>query len=28
LFTEIDFFIFSVYRNNKPRGSANFHPRL
>jgi len=26
LFTEIDFFIVSVYRNSKPRGSANFRP--
>jgi hypothetical protein len=26
LFTEIDFFIFSVYRKSKPRGSANFRP--
>jgi hypothetical protein len=24
LFTGIDFFIFSVYRKSKPRGSANF----
>jgi hypothetical protein len=26
LFTEIDFFIFSVYRKYEPRGSANFRP--
>jgi hypothetical protein len=26
LFTEIDFFIISVYRKDKPRGSANFRP--
>ncbi len=26
LFTEIDFFIFFVYRKNKPEGSANFRP--
>jgi hypothetical protein len=26
LFTEIDFFILSVYRKDKPRGSANFRP--
>jgi hypothetical protein len=26
LFTEIDFFILSVYRKDKPRGSVNFRP--
>jgi hypothetical protein len=28
LFTEIDFFIFSVYRKCEPSGSANFLPAL
>jgi hypothetical protein len=28
LFTEIDFFMFSVYGKNKPEGSNNFSPAL
>jgi hypothetical protein len=28
LFTKIDFFIFFVYRKNKPEGSGNFRPVL